>query len=223
MPFNTYLPISGKIEIIFLSPVFSFSPIDRGKKNHDRSVFTFLQPFEMQVLSLLSKRKSIPIGWCVWRLFFTGPNLQSKTASHSLSLLCSLLSFIHSGKAAFCLSCQERPLHISYGHAELKPWHFQDQSVLLLLSKRLITRQPFWRNSSSASPWVTLLCINHLCLNFPGSLSHRVAISGNEIFNVKAAPNNSLHAPGQSISAFSKRSTCRVFLWLLWPSCKWEI
>lgn len=147
----------------------------------------------------------------------------TEQSSFSQPLCCSLCwvsSIVR--KLHFAYPAKKAPLYISYGHGELKTWHFQDQSVLLLLSKWLITRQPFWRNSSSASPQVTLLCINHLCLNFPGSLSHRVTISGNETFNVKAAPNKSLHAAGQWISAFSKRSDCRVFLWLLWPSCYWE-
>lgn len=170
------------------------------------------------------KGRNIPY---VWRLFSLPDQIsyrQSRPASRILlHSLCWVSSMV--GRAAFSPTLMRNlmpSLHISYGNGELKPWPFWGQSVSLLLDKWHITRQSFQRNSSSAGPQVTLLCINHPCLNSPGSLHHRVTVSGNETFSVKAAPNNPLHASGEWIQVFSKRSDCRAFLWVLSTNCYWE-
>lgn len=113
------------------------------------------------------KGRNIPY---VWRLFSLPDQIsyrQSRPASRILlHSLCWVSSMV--GRAAFSPTLMRNlmpSLHISYGNGELKPWPFWGQSVSLLLDKWHITRQSFQRNSSSAGPQVTLLCINHPCLN----------------------------------------------------------
>lgn len=142
---------------------------------------------------------------------FAGPGLpcrQSRLLAHSLtsvgctvsSAVCVALHFNSGAEKPYA-----HPLsHFFYENSEFKPWYFPGQSVFLLLYKWAITRHSFQGNSSSASPTATLQCINHLCLNSPGSLYHYVTASGNKTFGVEADPNNPLHAYSEWIEAFSK-------------------
>lgn len=87
----------------------------------------------MQVPSLLSKREIIPRVYRDYFLCRTRSTEQNSFSQPHLCSLCQVSSIV--GKLHFAYPAEKAPLHISYGNGELKLWHFQGQSVSLLLSK----------------------------------------------------------------------------------------